>query len=150
MPSREGRDAAPGCVTERLEGEIKGALTLELGHGEVRHTQTVPVLGSVRAPLALVPGRLVLVPGAAHEILLRNDTQEAVRIAEIRMPADFLVSEWVAGSAQIGPGSHSILKIRWDAAQTPEGWSGGVIRLRLAQPVGGQTELTIPILQRFP
>ena len=31
-----------------------------------------------------------------------------------------------------------------------EGWSGGVIRLRLAQPVGGQTELTIPILQRFP
>ena len=71
-------------------------------------------------------------------------------IAEIRMPAGFLVSEWVAGSAQIGPGSHSILKVRWDAAQTSEGWSGGVIRLRLAQPVDGQTELTIPILQRFP
>ena len=139
-----------GVVTERLEGEIKGALTLELGHGEVRHTQTVPVLGSVRAPLALVPARLVLVPGAAHEVRLRNDTQEAVRISEIRMPADFLVSEWVAGSAQIGPGSHSILKIQWDAAQTPEGWSGGIIRLRLAQPVGGQTELTIPILRRFP
>ena len=64
--------------------------------------------------------------------------------------AGFLVSEWVAGSAQIGPGSHSILKVRWDAAQTSEGWSGGVIRLRLAQPVDGQTELTIPILQRFP
>ena len=101
-------------------------------------------------PLAIVPGRLVLVPGESHEILLRNDTQEAVRIAEIRMPADFLVSEWVAGSAQIGPGSHSILKVRWDTAQTSEGWSGGVIRLRLARPVGGQTELTIPILQRFP
>ena len=67
-----------------------------------------------------------------------------------QMPAGFLVSEWVAGSAQIGPGSHSILKVRWDAAQTSEGWSGGVIRLRLAQPVDGQTELTIPILQRFP
>ena len=146
----EGGSLLLGVVTERLEGEIKGALTLELGHGEVRHTQTVPVLGSVRAPLALVPARLVLAPGAAHEVRLRNDTQEAVRIAEIRMPADFLVSEWVAGSAQIGPGSHSILKIQWDAAQTPEGWSGGVIRLRLAQPVGGQTELTIPILQRFP
>ena len=64
--------------------------------------------------------------------------------------AGFLVSEWVAGSAQIGPGSHSILKVRWAAAQTSEGWSGGVIRLRLAQPVDGQTELTIPILQRFP
>ena len=64
--------------------------------------------------------------------------------------AGFLVSEWVAGSAQIGPGSHSILKVRWDAAQTSEGWSGGLIRLRLAQPVDGQTELTIPILQRFP
>ena len=108
------------------------------------------MLGSVRMPLALVPARLVLVPGAAHEVRLRNDTQEAVRIAEIRMPADFLVSEWVAGSAQIGPGSHSILKVQWDATQTPEGWSGGVIRLRLAQPVGGQTELTIPILRRFP
>ena len=94
--------------------------------------------------------RLVLVPGAAHEVRLRNDTQEAVRISEIRMPADFLVSEWVAGSAQIGPGSHSILKVQWDATQAPEGWSGGIIRLRLAQPVGGQTELTIPILQRFP
>ena len=139
-----------GVFTENLEGDIQGALTLELGHGEVRHTQTVPVLGSVRAPLALVPGRLVLVPGESHEILLRNDTQETVRIAEIRMPAGFLVSEWVAGSAQIGPGSHSILKVRWDAAQTSEGWSGGVIRLRLAQPVDGQTELTIPILQRFP
>ena len=139
-----------GVFTENLEGDIQGALTLELGHGEVGHTQTVPVLGSVRAPLALVPGRLVLVPGESHEILLRNDTQEAVRIAEIRMPAGFLVSEWVAGSAQIGPGSHSILKVRWDTAQTSEGWSGGVIRLRLAQPVDGQTELTIPILQRFP
>ena len=139
-----------GVFTENLEGDIQRALTLELGHGEVRHTQTVPVLGSVRAPLALVPGRLVLVPGESHEILLRNDTQETVRIAEIRMPAGFLVSEWVAGSAQIGPGSHSILKVRWDAAQMSEGWSGGVIRLRLAQPVGGQTELTIPILQRFP
>ena len=36
------------------------------------------------------------------------------------------------------------------SAQTSEGWSGGVIRRRLAQPVDGQTELTIPILQRFP
>ena len=81
---------------------------------------------------------------------LRNDTQDAVRVAEIRMPANFLVSEWVAGSAQIGPGSHSILKIRWDADQASKGWSGGVIRLRLAQPVGGQTELTIPVLRRFP
>ena len=139
-----------GVFTEQLEGDIQGALTLELGHGEVRHTQTVPVLGSVRVPLAPVPARLVLVPGASHEILLRNDTQEAVRIAEIRMPAVFLVSEWAAGSAQIGPGSHSILKVRWDAAQTSEGWSGGVIRLRLAQPVGGQTEVTIPVLRRFP
>ena len=95
------------------------ALTLELGHGEVRHTQTVPVLGSVRAPLALGPGRLVLVPGESHEILLRNDTQETVRIAEIRMPAGFLVSEWVAGSAQIGPGSHSILRVKWDAGIGP-------------------------------
>ena len=57
-----------GVVTERLEGEIKGALTLELGHGEIRHTQKVSVLGSVRAPLALVPGRLVLAPGAIHEV----------------------------------------------------------------------------------
>ena len=139
-----------GVFTERLEGEIKGALTLEMSHGGVSRTQTVPVLGSVRMPLGIIPGRLVLVPGESHEILLRNDTQETVRIAEIRMPAGFLVSEWVAGSAQIGPGSHSILKVRWDAAQTSEGWSGGVIRLLLAQPVGGQTELTIPILQRFP
>ena len=139
-----------GVFTEQLEGGIKGALILELGHGGTSRTRTVPVLGSVRVPLAPVPARLVLVPGASHEILLRNDTQEVVRIAEIRMPADFLVSEWAAGSAQIGPGSHSILKVRWDAAQTSEGWSGGVIRLLLAQPAGGQTELTIPILQRFP
>ena len=139
-----------GVFTEGLEGEIKGVITLELGHGEARHTQTVPVLGSVRAPLALVPGRLVLAPGASHEVLVRNNGQEEIRIAEIRMPADSLVSEWVAGSARIGPGSHSILKVRWDAAQTPEGWRGGVIRLRLAQPVGGQTELTIPVLRRFP
>ena len=139
-----------GVFTEQLEGGIKGALILELGHGGTSRTRTVPVLGSVRVALAPVPARLVLVPGASHEILLRNDTQEVVRIAEIRMPADFLVSEWAAGSAQIGPGSHSILKVRWDAAQTSEGWSGGVIRLLLAQPAGGQTELTIPILQRFP
>ena len=139
-----------GVFTEKLEGDIKGALTLELGHGGTSRTQTIPVLGSVRVPLSIVPGRLVLVPGASHEILLRNDTQETVRIAEIRMPAVFLVSEWAAGSAQIGPGSHSILKVRWAAAQTSEGWSGGVIRLRLAQPVGGQTEVTIPVLRRFP
>ena len=55
--------------------------------------------------------------------------------------AGFLVSEWVAGSAQIGPGSHSILKVRWDAAQTSEGWSGGVIRLRLA-PARGRADGT--------
>ena len=139
-----------GVFTEQLEGEIKGALTLEMSRGGASRTQTVPVLGSVRMPLGIIPGRLVLVPGAAHEVRLYNDTQDAVRIAEIRMPADFLVSEWAAGSAQIGPGSHSILKVRWDAAQTSEGWSGGVIRLRLARPVGGQTELTIPVLQRFP
>ena len=139
-----------GVFTEQMEGGIKGALILELGHGGTSRTRTVPVLGSVRVALAPVPARLVLVPGASHEILLRNDTQEVVRIAEIRMPADFLVSEWAAGSAQIDPGSHSILKVRWDAAQTSEGWSGGVIRLLLAQPAGGQTELTIPILQRFP
>ena len=139
-----------GVFTEQMEGGIKGALILELGHGGTSRTRTVPVLGSVRVALAPVPARLVLVPGASHEILLRNDTQEVVRIAEIRMPADFLVSEWAAGSAQIGPGSHSILKVRWDAAQTSEGWSGGVIRLLLAQPAGGQTELTIPILRRFP
>ena len=139
-----------GVFTERLESEIKGALTLEMSHGGASRTQTVPVLGSVRMPLGIIPGRLILVPGAAHEVRLYNDTQDAVRIAEIRMPADFLVSEWVAGSAQIGPGSHSILKVRWDAAQTSEGWSGGVIRLRLARPVGGQTELTIPVLRRLP
>ena len=139
-----------GVVTERLEGEIKGELTLELSHGEASRTQKVPVLGSVRMPLSITPGRLVLVPGASHEILVRNNGQEEIRIAEIRMPSDFLVSEWVAGSARIVPGSRSILKIRWDAAQTSEGWSGGVIRLRLAQPVGGQTELTIPVLRRFP
>ena len=139
-----------GVFTEQLEGEIKGALILELGHGKIRHTQKVSVLGSVRAPLALVPGRLVLAPGAIHEVRLRNDTQDAVRVVEVRMPVDFLVSEWVAGSARIGPGSHSILKIRWDADQASKGWSGGVIRLRLAQPVGGQTQLTIPVLRRLP
>ena len=138
-----------GVVTERLEGEIKGALTLELGHGGTSRTQKVPVLGSVRAPLALVPGRLILVPGAVHEILVRNNGQEEIRIAEIRMPSDFLVSEWASGSARIGPGNRSILRVRWDAAQKSEGWSGGVIRLRLARPVGGQTELTIPVLRRL-
>ena len=138
-----------GVVTERLEGEIKGELTLELGHGEASRTQKVPVLGSVRRPLSITPGRLVLVPGASHEILVRNNGQEEIRIAEIRMPSDFLVSEWVAGSARIGPGNRSILRVRWDAAQKSEGWSGGVIRLRLARPVGGQTELTIPVLRRL-
>ena len=63
--------------------------------------------------------------------------------------SDFLVSEWAAGSARIGPGNRSILRVRWDAAQKSEGWSGGVIRLRLARPVGGQTELTIPVLRRL-
>ena len=139
-----------GVVTEWLEGEIKGELTLELSHGEASRTQKVPVLGSVRMPLSITPGRLVLVPGASHEILVRNNGQEEIRIAEIRMPSDFLVSEWVAGSARIGPGNRSILKIRWDADQASKGWSGGIIRLRLAQPVGGQTELTIPVLRRFP
>ena len=139
-----------GVVTEWLEGEIKGELTLELSHGEASRTQKVPVLGSVRMPLSITPGRLVLVPGASHEILVRNNGQEEIRIAEIRMPSDFLVSEWVAGSARIGPENRSILRVRWDAAQTSEGWSGGIIRLRLAQPVGGQTELTIPVLRRFP
>ena len=139
-----------GVVTEWLEGEIKGELTLELSHGEASRTQKVPVLGSVRMPLSITPGRLVLVPGASHEILVRNNGQEEIRIAEIRMPSDFLVSEWVAGSARIGPGNRSILRVRWDTDQASKGWSGGIIRLRLAQPVGGQTELTIPVLQRFP
>ena len=145
----EGGSLLLGVVTERLEGDIKGTVTLELGYGEASRTQKVPVLGSVRRPLALVPGRLVLAPGASHEILVRNNGQEEIRIAEIRMPSDFLVSEWVAGSARIGPGSHSILKVQWDTTQTSEGWSGGVIRLRLARPVGGQTELTIPVLRRL-
>ena len=145
----EGGSLLLGVVTERLEGEIKGELTLELGHGEASRTQKVPVLGSVRMPLSITPGRLVLVPGAVHEILLRNDTQEEIRIAEIRMPSDFLVSEWASGSARIGPGNRSILRVRWDAAQKSEGWSGGVIRLRLARPVGGQTELTVPVLRRL-
>ena len=139
-----------GVVTEWLEGEIKGELTLELSHGEASRTQKVPVLGSVRMPLSITPGRLVLVPGASHEILVRNNGQEEIRISEIRMPSNFLVSEWVAGSARIGPGNHSILKIRWDADQASKGWSGGSIRLRLAQSVGGKTELTIPVLRRFP
>ena len=76
---------------------IKGTLTLELIHGEARHTQTVPVLGSVQVPLSLVPARLVLMPGVVQEVQVRNTTQDAVRIAEVLMPADFLVSEWAAG-----------------------------------------------------
>ena len=107
------------------------ALTLELGHGEVRHTQTVPVLGSVRAPLALGPGRLVLVPGESHEILLRNDTQETVRIAEIRMPAGFLVSEWVAGSAPDRPRKPLDSKSQMGCGnRAPEDWIGGVMGAR--------------------
>ena len=50
-------------------------------------------------------------------------------------------------------GSTPFLRRRRRAASrsaSARGWSGGVIRLRLAQPVDGQTELTIPILQRFP
>ena len=150
VPPGEGGTLLLGVFTEQLEGEIKGTLTLELLHGEARQTRTVPVLGSVQVPLSLVPAKLVLMPGVAQEVQVRNTTQAAVRITEVRMPADFLVSEWVAGGAQIESGSHSVLKIRWDEARTPEGWSGGIIRLRLAQPVNGQTELTIPILQRFP
>ena len=150
VPPGEGQTLLLGVFTEHLEGEIKGPLTLELLHGEARQTRTVPVLGSVQVPLRLVPAKLVLMPGAAQEVQVRNTTQAAVRITEVRMPADFLVSEWVTGGAQIEPGSHSVLKIRWDEARTPEGWSGGDVRLLLAQPLGGRTELTIPILQRFP
>ena len=140
-----------GVFTEQLEGDIKGTVTLELAHGKASRTQTVPVLGSVRAPLALVPGRLVLVPGAIHEILVRNNGQEGIRITEILTPEDFITAEWATpGSAPIELGSHSILRVQWDAERTPEDWSGGVIRLVLAQPVGSRRELTIPILRRFP
>ena len=140
-----------GVFTEQLEGDIKGTVTLELAHGKASRTQTVPVLGSVRAPLALVPGRLVLVPGAIHEILVRNNGKEGIRITEILPPEDFITAEWATPeSAPIEPGSRSILRVQWDAERIPEDWSGGVLRLVLDQPVGSRRELTIPILRRFP
>ena len=126
VPPGEGQTLLLGVFTEQLEGEIKGTLTLELGFtARPVKPGPVPILGSVQVPLSLVPARLVLMPGAAQEVQVRNTTQAAVRITEVRMPADFLVSEWVAGGAQIEPGSHSVLKIRWDEARTPGELAGG-------------------------
>ena len=52
---RNSRAGYGPMVTERLEPDIPEALTLEPGRGGASRTQTVPVLGSVRAPLDLVP-----------------------------------------------------------------------------------------------
>ncbi len=139
-----------GVFTEQLEGEIKGTLTLELATGEAsRRTQKISVQGSVRTPLSITPGRLLLAPGISHEILVHNHGREEIRIAKIVTPVDFIKAEWAAKeSPRIAPDGRSILKVQWDAERTPEDWGGDVLRLVLAGP--GSRELTIPLLRKFP
>ena len=140
-----------GVFTENLEGEIRGELTLELSHGTVRQEQMVSVLGSITPPLSLAPGRLVLVPGISYEIRVQNHTQQEVRIAEIVPPVDFLVAKWSSSaSSHIAPDGSAALKVTWDADRAPQDWSGGILRLLLDQPVGGRSELTVPVLRQFP
>ena len=148
-PGEEG-SLLLGVFTEQLEGdEIKGELTLELGHGEARHSQTISVQGSVQPSLSAAPGRLVLVPGVSHEIAVHNRGREEIRIAEIVPPGDFIEAEWATKeSARIAPQGRSMLKVQWHAERTPENWGGGVLRLVLA--VSGSRELTIPLLRKFP
>ena len=55
QPGEEGT-LLLGVFTERLEGEIKGTLTLELVHGEAGHSQTISVQGSVQPPLSAGAG----------------------------------------------------------------------------------------------
>ena len=135
--------------TEQLEPDIPEAITLELAHGEVSQEQTVSVVGSTTPPMSIMPGRLVLVSGMSHEILVRNNSQEGILVAEIPTPADFLAVGWATlESADIAPGSDAILNVIGDAERTPEDWSGGVVWL--AEPVAGRMEATIPVLRRFP
>ena len=71
-------------VTERLEPDIPGS-----AHPGTRpaaqsaEPEWLRRLGSVRAPLDLVPR-------TPHEILLCNNGQEEIRTAEILTPADFI------------------------------------------------------------
>ena len=140
-----------GVFTENLEGEIQGNLTLELSHGKVRQEQMVSVLGSIKPPLSLAPGRLILVPGTAHAIRVQNHTRQEVRIAEIVSPVDFLAAEWSSSQGGgLAPDGSAVLKITWDADRAPQDWSGGVLRLLLDQPVVGRSEITVPVLRQFP
>ena len=113
QPGEEGT-LLLGVFTERLEGEIKGTLTLELVHGEASHSQTISVQGSVQTPLSAAPGRLVLAfPAFPMKSWFATAVREEIRIAEIVSPVDFITAEWATGeSAQIAPDGRSILKSR--------------------------------------
>ena len=99
-----------------------------------------PVLGSVRAP----PGPRARTP---HEILVRNNGQEVTRIAEILTPADFIGHH---GKPPYQPEKPLDPKSQMGCGTDPGGLEWRSLRLRLVQPVGGQTGLTIPVLRRFP
>ena len=88
QPGEEGT-LLLGVFTEQLEGEVKGTLTFELVHGEASQPQKISVQGSVRTPLSAAPGRLVLVAGISHEIVVHNHGREEIRIAEIVSPGGF-------------------------------------------------------------
>ena len=110
---RNSREGYGPVVTERLEPNIPGST-----HPGTRppaqpaEPKWLPVLGSARAPLDLVPE----LPMKSWFAIM---VKEATRIAEILTPADFIGHH--GKPPYINPGSRSILKSQMGRGTDPGG-----------------------------
>ena len=133
--------------SNQLDGKISSWVSVLLEIAPVKVERRVTLQGVVKAPLTLIPRRLILQDRSAEEILIRNNLQQQIHIRQVVLPHEFLeLVEWPSRVVRtIPPGGTLILKLRWHLEKVPADWTSGSIQLRLAEPIEGRRSIFIPV-----
>ena len=137
------------ALTDRLEGQTRGRVAVELSQGEEAMSREFEVRVSVSTSFQIVPSQLILLPGRSYEVLVRNSTDRPLEIKELRPSASFIRISSAEGRMTLEPGGQTALTVTWEAGRAPEDWAGGWITLSLSEPVNGRTTFRINLFRGF-